>query len=754
MNQNKDETTRTLSNDGGSIPTTRSFDCRIAPSNSKSEDCSKSTVTNRLDDDLTADQERVAVGVDGREEDDSSAVTASRFPKDDPNRTLSGTASSSSTATPSLSKIDPNCLRSGPGSGDASTEATPAIAGYEIKREIGRGGMGRVYLAREVELKRMVALKTMLPTMEPTACDRFFAEARAAGSLNHANIVVVHDCSTSGARPFYTMQLVQSSDGGPAPSGRQLVRRFKQNNATQMGLNELVRIAELESVPIPPAIVAVAKSPKPYFQLVAHWIAEAADAVDCAHRAGILHRDIKPSNLLLCADGRMMLADFGLARSSDDPEMTGRGTMMGTTRYMAPERFITGVAFDKRCDIYALGLTLYELLTFQAAFTEEDPLLLVEHIRTQEPLAPRIINPEIPAALDRICRIAMARSPEARYQTAAECARDLREWLAGDAVIVPPVPSRKRGWSILEKVGAAIALVALALTADALITPRVTGHAPFCVRLAQVGSAAQTDRKSKDDIRESESNTNSGSEKDVAAIDPSTESTKAETARSQSHESQPKEARAEKPSVPDDVRAPMPDANRAPVVAIWFVDTGDATKPEFCDSHTVGEKFDSMLEHRAEKSAKDIQSRGILSATVNESDAGIHRKACQAGADYILVVWTQTRAGQLIEPGNVVGTDRRVDITEKPGHTTVTDQHRTANDATALYSWSTTMTLEIRRTQDGATVWRRGFTGKNTVQSKGAAGIDQAMAQLVANEAGGVLDRITSDWRSFTATQH
>ena len=166
-----------------------------------------------------------------------------------------------------------------------------------------------------------------------------------------------------------------------------------------------------------------------YFRKVAEWIAQVAEALDDAHACGVLHRDIKPSNLLLATDGRIMIADFGLACPAEGGDDTMTQSLMGTCRYMSPEQVDRSLGpIDQRVDVYALGATMYELLAIKSMLpAAEDGTVLVQ-VLNQDPPPPRSIVPEIPPELETICLKATAKNREARYDTAKAFADDLRRW--------------------------------------------------------------------------------------------------------------------------------------------------------------------------------------------------------------------------------------------------------------------------------------------------------------------------------------
>lgn len=292
-----------------------------------------------------------------------------------------------------------------------SPSSVPSQLGdYRIVCEIGRGGMGIVYQAVQITLDRQVALKVMPHNLfHPASTTRFQQEAAAAARLHHTNIVPVYEAGEDHGTIFYAMQLI---DG----SGLDVVRD------------------------------KLRKSPKPvadHYRFVAEVGRQAASALDYAHDRGIIHRDVKPSNLILDANGNVWLADFGLAKQMDQG-ITGTTDTPGTLRYMPPERFKGN--FDRTSDVYALGATLYELLTLEPAFTAIDQALLLEQIIRSEPRLPRDREPRIPIDLQTIIVKAMAKQPSSRYQTASEMEDDLCRFLNGQPILARPISILERLW--------------------------------------------------------------------------------------------------------------------------------------------------------------------------------------------------------------------------------------------------------------------------------------------------------------------
>jgi serine/threonine protein kinase/tetratricopeptide (TPR) repeat protein len=333
-------------------------------------------------------------------------------------------------------------------SAGSSSEPIQRLGDFEIIREIGRGGMGVVYEARQVSLNRKVALKVLSGGLglTPKAVQRFRREAEAAAKLHHTNIVPVYATGEESGTHFYAMELI---DG---PSLDHVIRQLKQHQSPE-------RKRRVESQPVadaPGSEVENARSPNlevtgpyvggstsghsltsssltsgsHYFDTVARMIAEVADALEYAHQHDVIHRDIKPSNLLLSHAGRLSVNDFGLARMLEQPGMTMTGEFVGTPAYMSPEQVTAGrIPLDHRTDIYSLGATLYELLTLTPPFPGQSRELVLAQIVQKEPKAPRRVEKRVPVDLETICLKCLEKDPDRRYQTAGEVAKDLRRYV-------------------------------------------------------------------------------------------------------------------------------------------------------------------------------------------------------------------------------------------------------------------------------------------------------------------------------------
>ncbi len=266
-----------------------------------------------------------------------------------------------------------------------------------ILREVGRGGMGVVYEAEQKSLGRRVAVKVLTAPalLGPHHARRFLRKAQTMAQLHHTNIVPVFEVGEHEGLPFYVMQFI---DG--------------------CGLDEMIAEANGEKV----------ESPSDRWRKAARIGLQVAEALAYAHEQGTLHRDVKPSNLLVDVRGTVWVTDFGLAKRTDQNNLTGPGETAGTLRYMPPEPFHS--QSDVRGDVYSLGLTLYELLTLRPAFDETDHERLLQQVTNSIPPAPHKIDPSIPRDLETVVLKAMARDPAHRYQTATEMADDLRRFLA------------------------------------------------------------------------------------------------------------------------------------------------------------------------------------------------------------------------------------------------------------------------------------------------------------------------------------
>jgi serine/threonine protein kinase/Tfp pilus assembly protein PilF len=328
------------------------------------------------------------------------------------------------------------------------------LGDFRIVREIGRGGMGVVYEARQLSLDRRVALK-VLPlagSMDSKQLQRFQLEAHAAACLHHTNIVPIHAVGCERGVPYYAMQFIEGrSLAQVIEELRRLegVDRVDRPNATTTlaGLvtEDWAGRAATERSPDSPSAADLSPptsgmvgggSPgcstrsRGFVRTVTRLGVQIAEALDHAHTRGILHRDIKPANLLLDGQGQIWIADFGLAQIQGNPGLTLTGDVLGTLRYMSPEQALARrVVIDGRTDVYSLAATIYEFLTLRPAIDGQDRQEILRRIAQEEPPPPRTLNPAVPRDLETILMKAMAKEPAGRYSTAREMAEELQRFL-------------------------------------------------------------------------------------------------------------------------------------------------------------------------------------------------------------------------------------------------------------------------------------------------------------------------------------
>jgi serine/threonine-protein kinase len=285
--------------------------------------------------------------------------------------------------------------------------AVPSVPGYDLVGELGRGGMGVVYQARQVALNRVVALKMVLAGghASPEELARFRSEAEAVARLQHPNIVQIHEVGEVGGLPYFSLEFCPGGSLAQRLNGTPLVPK----QATEL-------------------------------------IETLARAMHAAHEAGVVHRDLKPANVLLAADGAPKVTDFGLAKRLDAADgPTRSGAIMGTPSYMAAEQAAGDPA--KICpatDVYALGAILYELLTGRPPFKAATSVETLRQVVEQEPVPPSRLNAQAPRDLETVCLKCLAKSPARRYATAAALAEDLRRWRNGEPIAARPAGTLER----------------------------------------------------------------------------------------------------------------------------------------------------------------------------------------------------------------------------------------------------------------------------------------------------------------------
>jgi hypothetical protein len=344
---------------------------------------------------------------------------------------------------------DPSCDATIAQSAASAFVASSGVPGYEIESELGRGGMGVVYRAKQVSLNRIVALK-MVPGGEfadPQELARFLGEAEVVAAVRHPHVVQVYDFGQHVGRPYFAMEHL---GGGSLVS---LVRAS--------GRLTPARAAEL--------------------------IEKIARGVQAAHDLGIVHRDLKPANVLLSDDGEPKVTDFGLAKRGGRTDLTRTGAVMGTPNYMSPEQAAGKTKFvGPAADIYALGVILYECLTGRTPFNADDTVKLLMKVVEDEPPPIREFAPNAPRDLEAICLKCLRKEPQDRYASAGKLAEDLQRFRNGE-----PVEARSTGVfglmaGVLERSGKDIeftgyanvlfGFAAVTLVADGLQTVVTLGH--------------------------------------------------------------------------------------------------------------------------------------------------------------------------------------------------------------------------------------------------------------------------------------
>ncbi|HYI11095.1 MAG TPA: serine/threonine-protein kinase, partial [Thermoanaerobaculia bacterium] len=293
---------------------------------------------------------------------------------------------------------------------------------YEIVARIGSGGMSEVYRAHDTRIRRDVALKVLPPAFAKYAdrMHRFEQEARAAGALNHPNLLTIFDTGTSDGRPYIVTELLEG----------QTLRSCMRDNGVPV------------KIPIRKAV---------------DYAIQIANGLAAAHERGIVHRDLKPENLFLTRDGRVKILDFGVAKLrstedfalADDDTMeqdTSPGTVIGTVGYMSPEQ-VRGQSVDGRSDIFSLGTLMYEMVAAEHPFRSDSPADTMSAILREDPADLASLNANVTPGLDRVIRHCLEKSPEQRFQSARDLAFHLDMLSSGSgtvATVEMPVISSRR----------------------------------------------------------------------------------------------------------------------------------------------------------------------------------------------------------------------------------------------------------------------------------------------------------------------
>jgi WD40 repeat protein/tRNA A-37 threonylcarbamoyl transferase component Bud32 len=363
-------------------------------------------------------------------------------------------------ADPAATVLAPDSATPPGGSGVAPPAPVP---GYEIEGELGRGGMGVVYKARDTRLNRTVALKMVQADGPADARHliRFLAEAEAVAAVRHPHVVQIYEFGEHGGRPFIALEYLP---------GGSLTDRLRGGN------------------PSPPAEAAA-------------LVARLARGVQAAHAAGVVHRDVKPSNVLFDAGGEPKVTDFGLAKKTGAADLTRTQAVMGTPAYMAPEQAEgRGKFVGPQADVYALGVILYECLTGTVPFEGDSVMAVLRRVADEEPEQPRKRRPGVPRDLELVCLRCLRKNSADRYPTAGELADDLERFVRGEPVSVRAAGFLERAYRWARRNPSRAAAVALGTTAAALVVVGLVlglalSEASHARRQAEAANASLTDAK-------------------------------------------------------------------------------------------------------------------------------------------------------------------------------------------------------------------------------------------------------------------
>jgi WD40 repeat protein/tRNA A-37 threonylcarbamoyl transferase component Bud32 len=313
---------------------------------------------------------------------------------------------------------------------DKSNPIVRYFGDYELLEQIAQGGMGIVYKARQISLNRLVAVKMIRSGLLATDSDvkRFNAEAEAAANLRHPGIVPIYEVGVHDGQHYYSMEYVEGRDLSQIVHGNPLV---------------------------------AAKA--------AAYVRDMAEIVEYSHREGVLHRDLKPANVLIDANDRVRITDFGLAkRVGSDADLTTTGQVIGTPKYMSPEQAAAQHALiGPASDVYALGSILYELLTGRAPFRSDSAIDILRQIQEDDPIRPQLLNARLPKDLETICLKCLEKEPRRRYASANDLADELGRYLRGEPIHARPLSRTTRAvrWCKRKPVAASLLAALVAGTA-------------------------------------------------------------------------------------------------------------------------------------------------------------------------------------------------------------------------------------------------------------------------------------------------
>ncbi|HKB15825.1 MAG TPA: protein kinase, partial [Planctomycetota bacterium] len=353
------------------------------------------------------------------------------------------------------------------------------LGDFRLIREIGRGGMGVVYVAEQETLRRTVALK-VLPidlTASPARVERFKREAEAAARLHHSNIVPIFAAGAEEGQHWIAMEFVEGTSLDRLLEGLRARRGTSADSDVPLIMTQAKEdLLDAEGEPWRPGapsretpagtvqrerVFSPVALERAHTTRMAEVFEKVARALHHAHEQGIIHRDVKPGNILLDVAGEPRITDFGLAREEGTASLTRTGDMLGTPLYMSPEQLTAKrIPIDRRTDVYSLGVSLYQALTLRAPFEGESSQEVIRQILFAEPSAPRRTNPRIPRDLETIVLKSIEKNPERRYRTALELAEDLHRYLREE-----PIQARRAsfGYRVLKKARSARVSIATSI---------------------------------------------------------------------------------------------------------------------------------------------------------------------------------------------------------------------------------------------------------------------------------------------------
>ena len=397
------------------------------------------------------------------------------------------------------------------------------LGDFRLLREVGRGGMGAVYEAEQISLRRRVALKVLpfAAAIDPRRLQRFKTEALTAAHVQHERIVPVHAVGCERGVHYYAMQFIEGQSLAALIGDLRRIRD-EQGSRPSEAEGEQEDRAAVANLPITlPAsgscgevtLAATTISREwsldrgRYFDRVAGLGRQAALALEHAHQAGIVHRDVKPGNLLLDLRAQLWVTDFGLAQVIGNPGLTITGELLGTLRYASPEQVLArrGIV-DHRSDVYSLGATLYELLTLRPPFEGRDRNELIQEIANDDPPALYALDRSVPSALETIVLKALRKDPADRFGTAQEMADDLQRFLDRRPILArrPSPAERLRTWSRRHPSIVGVGVVALIVLSAASTVSTALVRREQAKTLAEQRKAESAYRRERQRAEEAE----------------------------------------------------------------------------------------------------------------------------------------------------------------------------------------------------------------------------------------------------------